>query len=99
MTYGTIVQEQSQLNGTNFWISHCTEQVEGAKRLARFGEPGVQQTEFQPSSQEGLVSWGLKLIWFPPIKIICSKHKSHKTPIKGRALAHCITLEMGLARG
>lgn len=59
----------------------------------------MQQTEFSPSSQEALVKWGLELIWFPPIKIICSKHKSHKMPIKVRVLAQWITLEMGLAHG
>lgn len=59
----------------------------------------MQQTEFPLSSQEALVKWGLELIWFPPIKIICSKHKSHKMPIKVRALAHWITLEMELAHG
>lgn len=66
-----------------------------ARRLLCFGEPGVQQTEFPLSSQEHWSS-GVELIWFPPIKIICSKYKCHKMPIKVRALAQWITLEMGL---
>lgn len=82
-----------------FLDSHCTQQALEAKRLPRAGELGVQQTEFPLSSQEALVKWGLELIWFPPIKIICSTQKSHKVPIKARALAHWITLAVGLAQG
>lgn len=78
-----------------FLGSHCTQQALEAKRLPRFGELGMQQTEFPLSSHEALVKWGLELIWFPPIKIICSTQKSHKVPIKARALAHWITLAQG----